>query len=321
MIRRPGSWWPGNVEVGGTHIHHLVWGIVTDDDHRLRRGDDRAALALARDHRRSCSGSGLGLALDEFALWLDLKDVYWCEQGRKSIDAVIIAGDDHRDGAGRVHRLGGRRRPRSRTSVFALVGAFGRARDRGRASSTWRRRSSGWPSSACSVPPVGLVAPFRLGKPHSLWARIFYRERRRRRAPTRGSASRSRAPEPAQPEPATVSRPPARAEGRAGAARRRLGRRRTSRGATAAPRRSARRSWRRWGSPAAPRGCRRARAPDQDRDDRDRRVDPDGVLVEERLDHPVLDLLVDDEQHQPDDQRLGEVVEGGDDRDEERRRP
>ena len=28
MIRAQVSWWPGNVEVGGTHIHHLVWGIL-----------------------------------------------------------------------------------------------------------------------------------------------------------------------------------------------------------------------------------------------------------------------------------------------------
>ena len=27
LIRAQVKWWPGNVEVGGTHIHHLVWGI------------------------------------------------------------------------------------------------------------------------------------------------------------------------------------------------------------------------------------------------------------------------------------------------------
>ena len=32
------------------------------------------------------------LTLDEFALWLDLKDDYWDKQGRKSIDAVAIFG-------------------------------------------------------------------------------------------------------------------------------------------------------------------------------------------------------------------------------------
>ena len=35
---------------------------------------------------------GMGLALDEFALWVELKDVYWEKDGRKSIDAMILAG-------------------------------------------------------------------------------------------------------------------------------------------------------------------------------------------------------------------------------------
>ena len=35
-------------------------------------------------------GMGLGIALDEFALIFHLEDVYWEEQGRKSIDAVVI---------------------------------------------------------------------------------------------------------------------------------------------------------------------------------------------------------------------------------------
>ncbi|HKF80295.1 MAG TPA: hypothetical protein VKB17_05670, partial [Thermoleophilaceae bacterium] len=36
-------------------------------------------------------GVGLGLTLDEFALWLNLQDVYWSPKGRESIDAVIVA--------------------------------------------------------------------------------------------------------------------------------------------------------------------------------------------------------------------------------------
>ena len=36
-------------------------------------------------------GVGAALALDEFALWLHLEDVYWSEEGRKSIDAVLVA--------------------------------------------------------------------------------------------------------------------------------------------------------------------------------------------------------------------------------------
>jgi hypothetical protein len=35
-------------------------------------------------------GIGTGLTLDEFALWLTLRDVYWEQEGRRSIDAVIV---------------------------------------------------------------------------------------------------------------------------------------------------------------------------------------------------------------------------------------
>ena len=36
-------------------------------------------------------GIGAGLTLDEFALWIHLEDVYWAEQGRASLDAVVVA--------------------------------------------------------------------------------------------------------------------------------------------------------------------------------------------------------------------------------------
>jgi hypothetical protein len=32
------------------------------------------------------------MTLDEFALWLNLQDVYWAKQGRQSVDAVAIFG-------------------------------------------------------------------------------------------------------------------------------------------------------------------------------------------------------------------------------------
>ncbi|HYL08660.1 MAG TPA: hypothetical protein VEU76_08915, partial [Candidatus Udaeobacter sp.] len=37
-------------------------------------------------------GVGAALTLDEFALWLNLKDVYWENAGRASVDAVVIFG-------------------------------------------------------------------------------------------------------------------------------------------------------------------------------------------------------------------------------------
>jgi hypothetical protein len=90
MIRAQVSWWPGNVETkGGTHIHHLVWGILL----LLVMG----YIGLAVDPSSPwlelvaiAFGIGMGLTLDEFALWLNLEDVYWQEKGRQSIDAVVV---------------------------------------------------------------------------------------------------------------------------------------------------------------------------------------------------------------------------------------
>jgi hypothetical protein len=91
LIRNPSvTWWPGNVETGGLHIHHLVWGISLV----LISGFLNFASDLGSPwwHVAAVAfGIGAGLAIDEFALWLYLRDVYWSDQGRRSIDAVMIA--------------------------------------------------------------------------------------------------------------------------------------------------------------------------------------------------------------------------------------
>jgi hypothetical protein len=91
MIRAQVSWWPGNVETGsGLHIHHLVWGIFSLMisgflAFALHPGEPWAELLAA------WFGIGMGLTLDEFAMWLRLEDVYWSEEGRDSVDAVVLA--------------------------------------------------------------------------------------------------------------------------------------------------------------------------------------------------------------------------------------
>ena len=79
-----------NLSVGGEHLHHYLWGIglvsgvggvaVHGEDSRRRH----PVVAL-------CYGAGLALIVDEFALLLDLKDVYWARQGRISVDLGIGA--------------------------------------------------------------------------------------------------------------------------------------------------------------------------------------------------------------------------------------
>jgi lysyl-tRNA synthetase, class II len=91
LIRAQVSWWPGNVQTkGGTHIHHLVWGILLI----LVMGYLGLAIDMGSpwlELTAICFGIGMGLTLDEFALWLNLEDVYWESKGRQSIDAVVIA--------------------------------------------------------------------------------------------------------------------------------------------------------------------------------------------------------------------------------------
>ncbi|TFE43252.1 hypothetical protein E3E14_22615 [Streptomyces sp. ICN441] len=84
-----GGWLPwGNITAAGRHFHHYNLGIVTLAGIGLVavRGDERAvghpALAAAY-------GSGTALIADEFALLLDLRDVYWARQGRLSVDVSL----------------------------------------------------------------------------------------------------------------------------------------------------------------------------------------------------------------------------------------
>jgi hypothetical protein len=78
----------GNVRIAGNHVHHQVFGILIIIGtgivlvSQMPRG---AAL----DAAAAVFGVGVGLTVDEFALWLHLEDVYWTHQGRKSVDAIF----------------------------------------------------------------------------------------------------------------------------------------------------------------------------------------------------------------------------------------
>src|ERR1700679_388056 len=85
------------IEHNGRHIHHLVIGIIillavgygwlAD----IGTGEDKSSILLSR-LMSILYGVGAALTLDEFALWLNLRDVYWSPQGRTSIDVVVLFG-------------------------------------------------------------------------------------------------------------------------------------------------------------------------------------------------------------------------------------
>jgi hypothetical protein len=77
-----------NISAGGEHLHHYMWGIG------MLAGVGAVAVRGTEEQRRHPAvsvtyGSGLALIVDEFALLLDLKDVYWAQQGRISVDVAI----------------------------------------------------------------------------------------------------------------------------------------------------------------------------------------------------------------------------------------
>jgi hypothetical protein len=176
LIRSPRvPWWPGDIETeGGLHVHHLVWGISL----LLLSG----FLAFAADLEPPWwqitavgFGIGAGLTLDEFALWLHLEDVYWSEEGRSSIDAVVIAALF----AGLVVvgvQPFGLDEPGSVLGTIAVAGT-----NVGLASVTFLKGRIALGVLAVFVPLVGIVCALRLAKPTSPWARWRYSGRRRDR--------------------------------------------------------------------------------------------------------------------------------------------
>ncbi|HWN72488.1 MAG TPA: hypothetical protein VNN15_01630 [Solirubrobacterales bacterium] len=168
------TWWPGSiVSESGVHVHHLVFGIVT-----MMIAGAAGFLAFGNTPwTEICAlffGIGAGLTIDEFALWVYLEDVYWAEEGRSSIDAVVIAV------AGMMLvLLGFTPLTIEDGSVGALLGTFlsglfvvvlvticffkGRV----------LHGSVGF-----FIFPIALYGACRLGKPDSAWARRRYGERR-----------------------------------------------------------------------------------------------------------------------------------------------
>lgn len=86
-----------DITAGGRHIHHLVWGIL------LLLLTGYLWLAEVGTGARESSvwtgritallfGIGAALTLDEFALWLNLADVYWSPEGRASVRVAFFFG-------------------------------------------------------------------------------------------------------------------------------------------------------------------------------------------------------------------------------------
>jgi hypothetical protein len=90
LMRANVRWWFGELKPRGLHIHHMVFGIIA----MVVVGIMQVALQPSGrllDLFALVFGIGIALVLDEFALVLHLEDVYWSEEGRTSVDAVVLA--------------------------------------------------------------------------------------------------------------------------------------------------------------------------------------------------------------------------------------
>jgi hypothetical protein len=192
MIRAQVKWWPGNVSGGGVHVHHVVFGIVFM---MLAGAGGFSAIGNRSPWAEIFAGlfgCGAALVLDEFALVLHLRDVYWSEQGRTSVDAVFLA-----------------------VAVFGLIltGAAPFGVDSARAdggTGAWAYVFAILPNLILVVitlakgkiwtgligilfPLVVLVGTFRLARPSSAWARWRYRPGSRKLARAERREERQRA--------------------------------------------------------------------------------------------------------------------------------
>ncbi|MFD6534050.1 hypothetical protein [Streptomyces sp. NPDC060184] len=169
-----------NITPGGVHVHHVVPGVV------LSVLGGFGAVASGQHGVTAMVfavvfGVGAGLVLDEFALILHLDDVYWTEQGRQSVEMVVLTtslvllalagfsplGVDELTDEQENGRLG-----LVLTMVvnflFVLIALFkGKAR---------------MAVVGALVPFVALIGALRLARPASPWAKRFYGRRHRARA-------------------------------------------------------------------------------------------------------------------------------------------
>ena len=183
MQRNGPDWWPRSLSAGDTHVHHLVPGIF------MVLISGFLAIAVHADSPWTqvmavAFGAGAALTLDEYALWLHLEDVYWAEEGRRSVDVIVVAlvlglfvvigatpfGLDGRGGAWVISGI---------VVVNALV-----------VGCTAMKGKFYMAAFGIFVPGVALLGACRAARPGSWWANRFYRDKPERLEKGRRRADR-----------------------------------------------------------------------------------------------------------------------------------
>lgn len=167
-----------DLAVGALHLHHMVWGaglVLISGTFEFAFTPNPPWNVLP------AVGFGIGsaLMLDEFALMLYLRDVYWSEEGRRSIDAVItmmvVVGMLAIPLTVAPHVLPPTSRPIFVAVVLVYIGLMATSLLKGKIFSG---------ILGLFLPPALLFAAVRLARPESPWARVAYRNDRAKQVRT-----------------------------------------------------------------------------------------------------------------------------------------
>ncbi|MFF0448398.1 hypothetical protein ACFYT4_18640 [Streptomyces sp. NPDC004609] len=169
-----------NITPGGVHIHHVVPGVILTVVGGFgavgsgRHGPAAAVCAIL-------FGIGAGLVLDEFALIVHLDDVYWTEEGRRSVEVVVLAAALALLVLGGFSPLGvDSLTPDERQNRATVIGTL--LLNLVLVLITFVKGKPRMALISILVPFVALFGAVRLARPNSLWARRFYHNRHRARA-------------------------------------------------------------------------------------------------------------------------------------------
>jgi hypothetical protein len=184
-LARARSWRSGRL--GDVHLHHLVVGNVL----MLVCGMFVIAFQprdIGLDIMAIGFGAGAAFVLDEFALTVHLRDVYWTPEGRHSIEVSVIwllLGLLLLTGIAPfgIH---------DQTEVPRIIGFAVVAVAIVLSIVTCLKGKLTLGLLSIFLPPVGLIAAVRLARPGSVWAQLFYDADKRVRARNRFDPTTSR---------------------------------------------------------------------------------------------------------------------------------
>jgi hypothetical protein len=170
----------GSGRLGDVHLHHMVAGSVLT----LICGMLQIAFQprdIGVDILAVGFGVGAAFVLDEFALSVHLRDVYWTPEGRHSIEVTIIwtlLGLMFLTGLAPfgIH---------DQTEVPRIIGFTVVIVAIALSIVTCLKGKLTLGLLSIFLPPIGLVAAYRLARPGSIWAQLFYSPEQRARAQRR----------------------------------------------------------------------------------------------------------------------------------------